>query len=367
MNVFTAPQGPLELHGLRFEIAAMSEQGPRSENQDAFAIDEFARTGLLAVADGMGGERSGRVAADTALRALAEDGPIRSLDDARRAVRRSDAEVARSATDNPDAHGGMGCALALMALAAPRGDGAGWIAAHVGDVRILSRAPDGTVRLETRDHTPAFARWEAGEISLDEIPDTSGANRLQRAIGRGGEADVGWLPARPGWSWLIISDGVYKVMRLDELGELMGTTDTSAACDAIRRKVEERGPEDNFTAVLVRALGGPAMRPTTHDQTEPMIRPTPAVPAAAPNPGRRGGSAAALILALLALALAGYAAWIAMQLRGTTAGAAELERLRLEVDSLAAQVQQVAEPFGPVDSALPADSAAARLLPELRQ
>lgn len=351
MSVFTASREPLQLHGLSLEFAAMSEQGPRPENQDAFSVDEFARTGLVAVADGMGGERGGRVAADTALHALVEASPIRSLDEARKAVRRSDAAVTKSATENPDEHGGMGCALGLLSLAAPRGDGAGWVAAHVGDVRILSRAPDGTVRLETRDHTPAFARWEAGEISLDEIPDTSGANRLQRAVGRGGEADVSWLPARSGWSWLIISDGVYKVMRLDELGELMGMSDTSAACDAIRRKVEERGPEDNFTAVLVRALGGRAEAAPSHDRTEPMINHAPPPP----NPRRSPWAGIATLLAALALAAAAFAAWTAMQATRSATDPAEVERLRLRVDSLAAEVRAVAEPFGP-DSSVPADT-----------
>ena len=40
---------PLTLHGLQFEIAAVSEQGPRAENQDAFSIDTFPETGLINV------------------------------------------------------------------------------------------------------------------------------------------------------------------------------------------------------------------------------------------------------------------------------------------------------------------------------
>jgi hypothetical protein len=47
-------------------------------------------------------------------------------------------------------------------------------------------------------------------------------------VGRGGEADVVWLPARPGWSWLLVSDGIYKAVRLDELARLM-TAPTAAA------------------------------------------------------------------------------------------------------------------------------------------
>lgn len=339
--------GPVRMHGLVFDVAALSAQGPRAENQDAFSVDAFASTGVLAVADGMGGEKAGRVAADTALSAVLSAAPIRSLDAARYAVRAADEAVARSALESPGDRAGMGCALALLAAAPDRGGGVGWIGAHVGDVRILSRSPDGTTRLETRDHTPAFARWEAGEIALDEIPDTPGANRLQRAVGRGGEADAAWLPLRAGWSYLLVSDGITKAMRLDELGAVLAAQDAEEACRAIERKVEERGPDDNYTAVVVRVLDGAHDPDVTRERTEALPARAPAA-AAPPRPGsantppvfnpptpvtqpRRGGSplgAAALALSLLALALGGYAAWAASR-----AGSAPLP-LEARVDSL---------------------------------
>ena len=368
-----APE-PAAAHGLLFEIAGVSEQGPRTENQDAFSIDTFPSTGIVAVADGMGGERSGRLAADTALEAVVGGDPIYSLDDARRSVRRADATVATAAERRPEAHGGMGCALGLLALIGGRGDGTGWIAAHVGDVRILSRAPDGTLRLETRDHTPAFARWEAGEISLDEIPDTSGANRLQRAVGRGGEADVAWLPVRPGWSWLIISDGVYKVMRLDELGAAMTAPHAGDTVEAIRRKVLERGPDDNFTAVLVRTLPDSDTTPLLHDHTLPMARSsadrgTTPPPPPAPQPARRGLAILALLLAMLAIAASGAALWLLGVVRDDAAArTTDIFLLQQRIDSLGAVILEVTEPFGPGemvpepgvtppdDGALPADT-----------
>ncbi|CAN5798302.1 hypothetical protein BH23GEM6_BH23GEM6_02440 [soil metagenome] len=335
----------MEVRGLRFDVAAVSEQGPRAENQDAYSIDQFAADGFVAVADGMGGQRSGRVAADTALGALSQIGSIRSMDDARRAVRAADAEVTRTAEADPEAHEGMGCALGLMALADLDGQGTTWIAAHVGDVRIISRSPDGAVRLETRDHTPAFARWEAGEITLDEVADTAGANRLQRAVGRGGEADVVWMPARAGWSWMIVSDGVYKAMRLDELSALMTMQSATAACDALRQKVEERGPDDNYTAVLVRALGGPSAATSADDRTEPMMHPTSRSPASS---GRSMLAPVATLIAVLALALSGYALWSADQADRRVAQRVEVERLQATVDSLRVQVQEISEPFDPV-------------------
>jgi serine/threonine protein phosphatase PrpC len=351
---------PIPLHGMLFDVAGASAQGPRPENQDAFDVDAFTTRGLVAVADGMGGERAGRLAADTALRTLAEGAEIRSLDAARYAVRYADEAVARLAQEAPDSRGGMGCALALMALTVDRAGDVGWIGAHVGDVRILSRSPDGTVRLETRDHTPAYARWEAGEIALDEIPDSPGANRLQRAVGRGGEAEASWIPVRPGWTYLLISDGVTKAMRLDELGDAMALGSSQAICDAVTRKVEERGPDDNYTAVAVRVLDGgggdtipepprraPAAVPVSQSTAaggadasaapRTLFNPPEDVDVNGPRRPSRGGGMLPILLALLALGLAGYAAWAASQNRGADpAMAAQIDSLRAEVASLRA-------------------------------
>ena len=335
----------VQVHGLEFEVAAVSEQGPRAENQDAYRIDAFADAGVLAVADGMGGEKGGRLAAETALQAVLASAPLASHDDARRALRAADQAVVRAAQADPGARGGMGCALAVLSLVPSRADGPGWVGASVGDVRVLSRSPDGTVRLETRDHTPAYQRWEAGEIELDEIPETPGANRLQRAIGRGGEADAFYVPARPGWSYLLLSDGVTKAMRLDELGAAMAAPSAATGCELIRHKVEERGPDDNYTAVLVRIGGGPAAARSDATVTQEFMSPRSPHPPVVPAPPRRGAwPAVLLLLSLLALAAAGYAAWTAHAAQRQAAGVVEIDSLRRELDSLRARVQQLETP-----------------------
>jgi serine/threonine protein phosphatase PrpC len=348
--------GPLQLHGLDFDVAGFSETGPRTENQDAFTAEALAGSGLVAVADGMGGEKGGRIAADTALRTLLSAGPIRSLDDLRRAVRAADRAVAAAAQQDAAGRQGMGCALGVLALHASRTDGLAWIGAHVGDVRILSRSPDGTVRLETRDHTPAFARWEAGEIDLDSVPEAEGANRLQRAVGRGGEPDATWIPARPGWVYAIVSDGVTKAMRLDELGEAMSLPTAAAACDTIRRKVEERGPDDNFTAVVVRITGAAAAHSPGAAGRSAAAGPVPPAPrSASVTPSRSPvGTVVIGLLAMLALLASGAAFWMAREANELATDRTEVERLRQEVDSLRARVNQLEEPFGPAGPATPA-------------
>jgi serine/threonine protein phosphatase PrpC len=354
--------GPIRAYGMVFDVAGASAQGPRNENQDAFAVTQFPQLGLIAVADGRGGQRAGRLAADTALKAVAAAGPIRSLDAARYAIRAADDAVARTAGGDPAQYEGMGCALAVLSLTQDRSGDVGWIAASVGDVRVISRSPDGVVRLETRDHTPAFARWEAGEIALDEIPDSPGANRLQRAVGHGGEADTVWIPVKPGWTYLLHSDGVTKAMRLDELGETMTLPSSAAACEAITAKVEERGPDDNYTAVVVRVLpDDPGAAPSDATLPNPGARAA-AAAAARPAPDEtvdrpRSVAAArsgpfnppddvttkssplgpiAALLAVLALALGAWAAVTGNQARSAAeATRADVAALRRSVDSMA--------------------------------
>ncbi|HEV7586727.1 MAG TPA: PP2C family serine/threonine-protein phosphatase [Longimicrobium sp.] len=347
--------GPIRAYGLVFDVAGASGQGPRPENQDAFTVTRFPQLGFVAVADGMGGQRAGRMAAETALEAVTAAAPIRSLDAARYAVRAADEAVARTAGADPEREG-MGCALSVMALTQDRAGHVGWLVASVGDVRVISRSSDGTVRLETRDHTPAFARWEAGEIPLDEVPDSPGANRLMRAVGHGGEADTTWIPAKPGWSYLLHSDGVTKTMRLDELGEAMALPSSSAACEAITRKVEERGPDDNYTAVVVRvvpddgsaalsdatlpspgaAASTPAARRAEHEETVLARRGTLNHTDDDVTTNRSPLGPLAAVLAVLALGLGGYAALTGSQARGVAADArADIAALRTHVDSLA--------------------------------
>jgi len=353
--------GPIRAYGMIFDVAGASAQGPRPENQDAFSVSQFPQLGLIAVADGMGGQRAGRVAAETALKAVAGSGPIRSLDAARYAIRAADDAVARTAGGDPAAMEGMGCALAVLSLTQDRAGDVGWIAASVGDVRVISRSPDGVVRLETRDHTPAFARWEAGEIALDEIPDSPGANRLQRAVGHGGEADTVWIPVKAGWTYLLHSDGVTKAMRLDELGEAMTLASSAAACEAITQKVEERGPDDNYTAVVVRALpddpnaapsdatlpnpGSATRQRPPADETLDRPRAAAARPAetrAAFNPSDDVTTRPSPLgpvatgLAVLALALGGWAAYTGSQAHSAAeATRADVAALRRSMDSVA--------------------------------
>lgn len=331
------------LRGLELSAAGFTEQGPRAENQDKYSLDAFAEHGLVVLADGMGGERGGRAAAEHSVRAVLGAAPVRSLIESRAAVNRADRAVEDAVREAPGERAGMGCALSLLSLA-DAGDGRpGWIGAHVGDTRILSRSPDGTVRLETRDHTPAWMLWEAGRVALNAVPETEGANRLQRAVGHGGEPDTVWIPAAPGWCYALVSDGVSKAMRLEEIGRALGASTAAGACMAIREQVQTRGADDNFTAVVV-AVAKKKRQPDEETLVNEPPAPTRSTPWALPT-----------ALALIALFLAGAALWSSGwgSEGDDDAARARIDALQAEIDSLRLEVSDLADPFGPEGSPAP--------------
>jgi hypothetical protein len=149
-------------------------------------------------------------------------------------------------------------------------------------------------------------------------------------------------------------------MRLDELGHAMALPSSESICQSITRKVEERGPDDNYTAVAVRVLdgGGDATMPAPSRQSASTVsaasgstasrvsenaprnlfNPPAETDLNGPRRPSRSGGIAALLIALLALGLAAYAAWAASQSRGgDPVLAAQVDSLRNEVATLRAR------------------------------
>ena len=129
---------------MRLVTGAATDVGRvRDGNEDAYLVDDAS--GLVAVADGMGGHRAGEVASATAIEALrasiTSGRPLReSIEDA------NDAVFAKSHTD--DELSGMGTTLTVGTLIA----GNTLLLGHVGDSRAYL-LHDGELRQVTNDHS----------------------------------------------------------------------------------------------------------------------------------------------------------------------------------------------------------------------
>ena len=222
----------------------------RPVNQDRFlAIPE---RGLFAVFDGVGGQRAGEVASQTAAETIEEALTHRSADGAsveliRRAIDFANRDVFELAESDP-AYKTMATTVALIHV-----DGNRVTVAHVGDSRVY-RLEDGRFYRETVDHTDLNDDIRAGRIVPEHADGMASRNIINRALGveSGVEVEIKSIQARDGARFLLCSDGIYRHMPDEEIARVLAEhKDPQRAADELKRIVHQRGADDNLTAVVV--------------------------------------------------------------------------------------------------------------------
>ena len=219
----------------------------RPVNQDRFLA--IANRGVFAVFDGVGGQRAGEVAsqtaADTIQEALEHPSGDSSSEIVGRAIRFANRDILELA-ESETAYQTMATTVALIHL---QGDRA--TVAHVGDSRVY-RLEDGRIYRETIDHT-----------DLNDSSDGKGAHRsdkrdhsnvITRALGVESqvEVEIKSIPLRDGTRFLLCSDGVYKHVPDQEIARVLSQIEEpQSAADELKRIVYQRGADDNLTAVVV--------------------------------------------------------------------------------------------------------------------
>src|ERR1044072_1453867 len=220
----------------------------RPVNQDRFLA--IADRGLFAVFDGVGGQRAGEVAsqtaADTIEEALAHTRADSSLELIRRAIQLANRDIFEMAESDP-AYKTMATTIALLHI-----DGNRATIAHVGDSRVY-RLEEGRFYRETLDHTDYNDDIKAGLAGKERATDR-GRNVINRALGVEADVDVETktIQVRDGVRFLLCSDGIYRHISDEEIARVLAQTkDPQRAADELKRIVHERGADDNLTAVIV--------------------------------------------------------------------------------------------------------------------
>jgi serine/threonine protein kinase len=234
---------------LTVQAGFSSLQGRRDDNQDfgRFVQPTGKAAGLhglvAAVADGMGGMKGGRVAAETCVRLFldgyysssetlgVEQAAARCLDAANRwihAVGRRDPNLA-----------GMATTFSALIL---RHRQAHLI--HVGDSRIY-RLRDGALERLTEDHN--FKQPDMAHILYRAvgIEDTLCADSLSLAL-------------EPHDRFLLCSDGLHASLRERDISQILlerGSPESSA--EALTQRALEKGSQDNISALVVDVISLP--------------------------------------------------------------------------------------------------------------
>ena len=223
----------------------------RPVNQDRFlAIPE---KGLFAVFDGVGGQRAGEVASQTAAETIEEafthhsTNSSSSVELIRRAIEFANRDIFELAESDP-AYKTMATTIALIHI-----DDRRVTVAHVGDSRVY-RLEGGHFYRETVDHTDLNDDIRAGRIAREQAAELANRNVINRALGveRDVEVEIKSIHANDGARFLLCSDGIYRHLSDEEIARVLAEhKDPQRAADELKRIVHQRGADDNLTALVV--------------------------------------------------------------------------------------------------------------------
>lgn len=130
--------------------------------------------------------------------------------------------------------------------------------ANVGDSRTYLLRNGELTRL-TRDHSLVQRLVDAKQISPDEVYTHPQRNLIYRSLGAGHkniEVDIFHETLRPGDALLLCSDGLWEMVRYQDLREALSERlSPQATCEKLIKLANESGGEDNITAIVVHVSG----------------------------------------------------------------------------------------------------------------
>lgn len=253
-------------------VSAMTDVGrSRTTNEDAFSVTDLAsgtqieatgtdytidvqeRGVLLALSDGMGGAQAGEVASalvlDSLQAALSRDAKGAIHEQLEAAVQRANRSVFEEAKQE-NKHG-MGATLTALFV---RGDEA--YIAEVGDSRAYLLRK-GRLRQITRDQSLVQMLVDQGVMTPDEARSSPSKNVILQAMGlrRDVRVAIARLRLRRGDRFVVCSDGVSNPVTDQELQQIVTQSDPRAACETMIALANERGGDDNQTAIVADLTG----------------------------------------------------------------------------------------------------------------
>jgi len=286
-------------------VAAKTDVGRvRTSNEDSFAVTEVAsgnlidatsqerrlplpdRGLLLALSDGMGGHQAGEVASALVLEslrsALREDDGTPTASRIELAIQRANADVVEAAKSADKK--GMGATLTALLV-----QDADAHLAQVGDSRAYLLR-DGRLRQLSRDQSLVQLLVDGGVMTQEEAKHAPQKNVILQAMGLASDvrAAVARLQLRRGDTVLLCCDGLSNAVSDDELRSLLVSSPPGDACTKAIALANERGGEDNLTAIVARFEGSALLPPegkitATFDELTAFIG-APKAKAPAPSP-----------------------------------------------------------------------------------
>lgn len=249
---------------MQTSAASASDVGrQRTLNEDHCLVD--AGLGLYVVCDGMGGHAAGDVASSTASATVQSyvrerEGVLRAIDRGERPIEEA-AAMMREAVEHASStiyqmglsdrgKKGMGTTCSAILV---RGEKA--VMAHVGDSRVYL-VREGRLHQLSEDHTFIQEALRCGMMTPEQAKSSAHSNIVTRAVGPMERVIVDTLvfDVLHGDTLMLCSDGLHGYLgEGQELPELLTTAELEPIAKRLIALANDRGGEDNITAVVVRA------------------------------------------------------------------------------------------------------------------
>ncbi len=245
---------------MNYDYAALTDTGRmRENNEDSVSVDPA--TGLVVLADGMGGYNAGEVASGMATtfitnelgQWLSQAGEQALSRDVKRAmeicVENANTSIFTSAESNAH-YSGMGTTLVVGAFIGSR-----LILGHIGESRCY-RWRHNTLVPITRDHSLLQEQLDAGLITPEQAAVSPNRNLVTRALGveASVELEVNEFRVEPGDVYLMCSDGLTDMVSDTTIAaEFSRSEDLVTLASNLITIANAAGGRDNISVLLVNA------------------------------------------------------------------------------------------------------------------
>ncbi len=260
---FISPPQPSAISDYALEIGSYSDVGrTRSINQDQLGYVRFAndQTVLTMVADGMGGHRAGEVASQVAVATFQRlfVGQFSDSNDYREILVNStiaaNREIYQLAQDFPE-YQGMGTTLVALAII----NGYAYYT-NTGDSRLYCLRKNDYRQL-SEDHTLVADMVNKGLLTPAAAENHPDKHIITSALGTHGKLKIS-CPNQPlaiemGDCFLLCSDGLYDLVKDDEMRQTLVANSAQQACEQLVGLANARGGLDNISVLIVKILAKP--------------------------------------------------------------------------------------------------------------
>ena len=250
----------------KLEIVNMSDVGRRRpHNEDSTLSD--AETGLMVLADGMGGYKAGEVASAIAVTTVHHE-VLAGLDQIKQEKPRGHAALSPQSQVVKDAIITANSGIYRTAQRDPQCQGMGTTIvtalfynnsvtiAHVGDSRLYRLRGDEFSQI-TRDHSLIQELIDRGLYTPEEAALNTPKNLVTRALGIEPDVnvDIAEQPVVPGDIFLLCSDGLNDMVDDEEIHLTLSkySANLVQAVEELIRLANARGGKDNTSIILIRA------------------------------------------------------------------------------------------------------------------